>query len=126
MTSIKKSTESIKKTTDGKSVPRKVVRFDKSSLFTDRRDEALQASSSKRRRYMRRGSKSASMFKMAAITVQTQYDKNERVILGIRKSSSVSPRPLNYCSTQSLIDEATFLEKLLTNHAAKTCKSVIV
>lgn len=132
MTCIKKNTESIMSTSGLKSMPRQGVRFD-SKLFTGGGgDEALQPLS-QRRRYMRRGSKSASMLKMAAVTVQTQYDKNERMILGIRQASSLSPRPtmqaalpLNFCSTQSLIDEATFLEKLLATHAAKTCKSVIV
>jgi hypothetical protein len=133
MTCIKKNTESIMATSGLKSMPRQGVRFD-SKLFTGGGgDEALLQALGKRRRYMRRGSKSASMLKMAAVTVQTQYDKNERVIFRIRQASSLSPRPtlqaalpLNFCSTQSLIDEATFLEKLLATHAAKTCKSVIV
>lgn len=141
MALTKISTTQLTATQSEKCLPRrKRVKID--SKFVVHGDEALQ-SESKRRRYMRRGSKSASMFEMAAATVKTQYDTNERVMMDIR-GSHVSPShhsctnspsqahektlraTLKLYSTKSLFEEMVFLEEMLGSSVTKTTKIVMV
>jgi len=138
MAFIKMNSTPINATQSEKRMARKGVHFD-SKFVVDAHGDGVLQSCSKRRRYMRRGSKSASMFKMAAHTVQEQYDLSERVLLDIRGSPTTNKRlpatqshekplgePLKFYSTESLIDELAFLEKLLSPTAPKTTKIVLV
>ena len=120
-------TSHFKDTESEKSIPSKAVQFN--SKFVIAGDEVLQ-SPLKKRRYMRRGSKSASMLKSAAFSIQQQYDMTERVIMDIRRESAtnkhLTPAPaslektslsssLKFYSTTSLLDEMAFLEKILAS-----------
>lgn len=88
---------------------------------------------------MRRGSKTASMFKEAIHTVQDQYEQTEKTLNDIRGTALDRPSPrqqvshdnairesLKFCSTESLTRESTFLEHLLKSLTSKNTKIVMV
>lgn len=102
------------------------MEFDSAFVFEG--DKDLQ-SQSKQRHYARRGSKSATMFKMAANTVQTQYDANERVLMEMRgarfrcqeqpEQNPLLEGPLELYSTEDLMDEMRRLEIMLKSRLSK-------